>query len=171
MAHCAFGVKVYILKNATNCVTLTRNREAPPSDGSRNGWRMRFTCRTVTKLAVASTGRDIRFYDTTTASQYIEEYCLFGWCCDNLLYNMHNILTIGLLGWHRAFVWKIMSHINHGKTKVYILRKKSIIGKRVILISWYPIKAEKEKRLESNTKNFTQYFVCFVLYCLLTNKR
>ena len=28
------------------------------------------------KLAVASTGRDIRFYDTTTASQYIEEYCV-----------------------------------------------------------------------------------------------
>src|SRR6218665_3259243 len=30
------------------------------------------------RLAIASTGRDIRFYDTTTNDQYYEEFYLYG---------------------------------------------------------------------------------------------
>ena len=30
------------------------------------------------RIAIASTGRDIRFYDTTTANLFYEEYHLFG---------------------------------------------------------------------------------------------
>ena len=30
------------------------------------------------KIAIASTGRDVRFFDTTTADQWFEEYHLYG---------------------------------------------------------------------------------------------
>ena len=36
-------------------------------------------------IAIASTGRDIRFFDTSTSSQFVEEFCLFGKLLNGLL--------------------------------------------------------------------------------------
>jgi WD40 repeat protein len=53
------------------------------------------------RIAIASTGRDIRFFDTTTSTQYCEEFCLYALpnvpCCCDYWYDKENVNGSALL--------------------------------------------------------------------------
>jgi hypothetical protein len=67
--------------DAESSGAIDASRPLPGTTGKRRvrEWVTDAVCMSnCHRIAIASTGRDIRFFDTATSTQFYEEFCLYG---------------------------------------------------------------------------------------------